>query len=69
MGESQVYVYPHAICCAGSSKVSDRYELVRELVRVGMTGNKINDILGGTRSDNLEMVRKAKAELGLVDAA
>jgi hypothetical protein len=54
---------------SGLSKVNDRYELVRELVRTGMTGNKINDILGGTRSDNLDMVRKAKAELGLADAA
>lgn len=51
------------------SKVNDRYELVRELVRAGKSGNKIHDMLGGTRSDNLDMVRKARQELGLVDAA
>lgn len=52
---------------SGLKSVNTRYELVRELVREGKSGNKINEILGGTRSDNLELVRQAKQELGLVD--
>ena len=45
--------------------VNSRYELVRELVREGKSGNKVHELLGGTRADNLEMVRKARAELQL----
>jgi hypothetical protein len=61
---------PHQDAVRGGSElksVNSRYELVRELVRAGMSGNKINEVLGGTRNDNLAMVRQAKQELGLGD--
>ncbi len=59
---------PHQDAVRGGSglkSVNSRYELVRELVREGKSGNEINKILGGTRADNLEMARKARVELGL----
>ena len=59
---------PHQEAVRGGSglkSVNSRYELVRELVREGKSGNEINKILGGTRKDNLVMARKARVELGL----